>query len=77
MVLRIGWRRADLLDKNVSTEYVSDTPTAINMLNEVKKFEGGLFPGAPRVTAPELPRGIGDNRGPAMPRQRQLRRRKA
>ena len=58
--------RADLLDKNVSTEYVSDTPTAINMLNEVKKFEGGLFPGAPRVTAPELPRGIGDNRGPAM-----------
>ena len=60
---------------------MSDTPTAINMLNEVKKFEGGLFKNAPGVlegpTPPELPRGIGDNRGPAMAAEAAPRRRKA
>ena len=48
--------RDNLDEANINVEYPKNTPKAVDMLNEVKKFEGGLFKNAPIVEAPAVPR---------------------
>ena len=59
---RIG---KELVDSEVYLDYKNLTDKSIKMMDDIKRFENGAFPGAPPVKAEVPPAGIGHNRPPA------------
>ena len=54
----------ELVDSEVYLDYKNLTDKSIKMMDDIKRFENGEFPGAPPVKAEVPPAGIGHNRPP-------------